>query len=166
MCLRLYVVRLNVHTPFHRICVNYTVTCVNGGLWQSSCIKGSQLFTTSGTFFPPPGVTTVYVLLIGGGGGGTCGPMAGGSGGYVSCGSVNVSGTTNISVIVGTGGQSACNTELYGGSSSFGSNITAIGGRTASVNWVFKAISRNGADGGTGSGYGIYEVYGTKLTNE
>ena len=98
-----------------------------------------------------PGVTTVYVLLIGGGGGGTLGNFPGGSGGYVSCGSVNVSATTNVNVIVGIGGQpSDTNIELYGGSSSFGSIIIASGGRTASGG---ASLAHNGADGGTGSGY-------------
>ena len=83
---------------------------MNGGVWQNSCTKGSQLFNSSGTFYPPPGVTTVYVLLIGSGGGGTCGNYPGGSGGHVSCGSVNVSGMTNVNVIVGDGGQPSCNT--------------------------------------------------------
>ena len=124
---------------------------MNGGLWQSSSIKRSQLFTTNGTFCPPTDVITVYVLLIGGGGGGTsAGPYPGGSGGYVSCGSVNVPGATNINVIVGAGGQSSVGTALFGGSSSFGSNITAIGGQ---VNG-----GRNGADGGTGSGYATLMV--------
>ena len=135
---------------FHRIFVNYTVTCVNGGLWQISSIKGSQLFTTNGTFFPPLNVTTVYVLLIGGGGGGTFGDFAGGSGGYVSCGSVNVSGMININVIVGTGGQPSDGTELSGGLSSFGSQITASGGKTAKGGG---GLAHNGANGGSGSGY-------------
>ena len=139
---------------------------MNGGLWQSSCIKGSQLFTTSGTFIPPPGVTTVYALLIGGGGGGTYGDLPGGSGGYVSCGSVNVSGMTNINVIVGTEGQPSVGTQLFGGTSSFGSNITAIGGRTTSGNGVLTVYNHNGVDGGTGSGYSTYLVPNLLTTTE
>ena len=132
---------------FHR----FMVTCVNGGLWQNSTIKGSQLFTANGTFYPPQGVTTVYVLLIEGGGGGTCGNFGGGSGGYVSCGSVDVSGMININIIVGIGGApSDTNAELFGGSSSFGSQITASGGKTASNSG---GLNHNGANGGTGSGY-------------
>ena len=137
-------------TYLHSICTNYTATCVNGGLWQSSCTKGSQLFTTNGTFYPLPGVTIVRVFLIGGGGGGTCGNFPGGSGGYVSCGSVNLSGKTNVNVIVGDGGQPSSGAESIGGTSSLGSIITALGGRAASADGCFL---HNGADGGTGSGY-------------
>ena len=62
---------------------------------------------------------------------------------------------TNIKVIVGTGGQPSSNTVLYGGSSSFGSQISATGGGNVA--------GRNGADGGTGSGYATRVK---KLTND
>ena len=71
-------------------------------MWQSNCTKGSQLFISNGTFYPPPGVALVRVFVIGGGGDGASGNYPGGSGGYVSCGSVSVSGMTTVTV--GNGG--------------------------------------------------------------
>lgn len=71
-----------------------------------------------------------------GGGGGTDGVGLGGGGGYVACGTLNVTGGASIPRVVGasgTGGVAAVNSILStlfgstGGVSSFGSLLSAAG---------------------------------------
>lgn len=81
-----------------------------------------QLFTSSGTWTVPAGVKTCEVTVVGGSNyGGTAGSAAGG---YYK-GIVNVTGATTVPVTIGSGGIAGA---TLGGSSSFGTYVTAMGG--------------------------------------
>ena len=120
--------------------------------------RGSQIFTSNGTFTVPASTSSVqvHVVAIGGGGGGTNGHQAGGGGGYVACGTFNASGGTTIAVTVGAGGSGAeaqfssnyiaGNTD--GVASTFGQMLAAPGGTT--ITNVPGTVP--GAAGGSGSG--------------
>jgi hypothetical protein len=107
----------------------------NGTTWVSAASSGSYtngttlLYTSPATFTVPTGVTAVSVICIGGGGGGSSPSQDGGVGGT---GWAYVSGLTpgsNISVTVGAGGTGFVNSPGgAGGTSSFGSYLSATGG--------------------------------------
>jgi len=95
-----------------------------------------QVFTASGTFTPSSRLLQlggwVHVLLVGGGGGGhydsgTYGPRYGGGGGEVISRVVQVTGP--VSVTIGAGGTGRSTSPTAGGDSTFGSLLTARGGR-------------------------------------
>jgi len=100
--------------------------------------SGSQQYTTPGnhTFTVPAGVTSVSVVCVGGGGGGNVG--GGGGGGLRYKNGLAVTPGQAITVTVGAGGGP----RQAGGSSSFGTFITAYGGATGP----------GAGDGGTGGG--------------
>ena len=83
--------------------------CTKGGKWSTitNYPPGSQLFTSSGTFTTPTGmaVTSARVFAVGGGGGGACGDFVGGAGGYVACGTFDLSNVSDVNVVVGAGGR-------------------------------------------------------------
>jgi hypothetical protein len=96
-----------------------------------------QIFTSSGTFTVPSGVTSVLVTLIGGGGGGSKGRgtdapgSGGGSGGVYYRTPVTVTSGSSISVTIGAGGAGGAGTTYNGsagGTSSFGTYLSATGG--------------------------------------
>ncbi len=103
-----------------------------------------QVFTSSGTWNKPAGVTSVMVELCGAGGAGAnAGPGtdnggAGGGGGGYARELLDVSGYSSQTVTIGAGGTGA------GGTTSFGSLLSATGGTAGS--------GRNGGSGGVGSG--------------
>lgn len=121
----------------------------------AACGSYSQTFTSSGTFIVPPGVFSVRAFAVGGGAGGTSGHQSGGGGGYVSCGTLNVTGGDTIPIVVGAGGAGGSawlwqsgveGTEPFnGGNSSFGSLLSASGGQNQT------AVDA-GSAGGTGAG--------------
>lgn len=90
-----------------------TVRCARGGKWKAdpNCPAGWQLFNSTGSFaftiLSEMLLTVVRVLVVGGGGGGACGDYFGGAGGYVACGTFDLSSTTKVSVLVGAGGSGA-----------------------------------------------------------
>lgn len=96
-----------------------------------------QIFTSSGTFIVPSGVTQVLVTLIGGGGGGSKGGGAhssgagGGGGGVYYRAPVTVTPGSSIPVTIGSGGAGGTSSHIdgyAGGTSSFGSYLSATGG--------------------------------------
>lgn len=107
----------------------------NGTTWVSAASSGSYtngttlLYTSPATFTVPTGVTAVSVMCIGGGGGGS---SPGGTGGVGGTGWAYVSGLTpggTVSVTVGAGGTGFVNSPgSPGGTSSFGSYLSATGG--------------------------------------
>ena len=109
-------------------------------------------FTASGTFVVPPGCSTVALLVGGGGGGGGFNSGGGGAGGSVMCNaSVAVTPGASFAVVVGSGGLGQvlanwCDPAPSGGSSSFGSLVTAPGG----VGGV--CLTRSGGAGAGGPG--------------
>lgn len=114
-----------------------------------------QSFRVSGTW-TNPGASMVHVKLIGGGGGGSGYCESGGSGGYAE-GFYNVSGVGSVAVTVGGGGSYA----VYyagagnGGTSSFGSYLSASGGYGANQNY-----SHSGGHGGNSFGGAGLSVVG------
>ncbi len=96
-----------------------------------------QVFTASGVFVVPPRVYTVYVTMCGGGGGGGRGNGYYGGGG-AQCWikqPVSVTPGDSITVTVGAGGTGKTSSDgngTAGGTSSFGSLLSASGGASAS----------------------------------
>lgn len=118
---------------------------------QTQVIKGSQIFTSSGTFTAPDGVTAVQVFCVGGGSSGCCNRSnsgGGGGGGYTTTKTVSVTPGNKYAVVVGAGGaetgteQGAQNA---GGQSSFGGGLVAANGG-GTTGW------KAGAPGGSGGG--------------
>lgn len=116
-----------------------------------------QSFTSTGTW-TNPGATQVHVKLVGGGGGGAGYCESGGAGCYAE-GFYNVSGVATVAVTVGGGGSFAAYyaAASQGGTSSFGSYISAIGGYGANQQY-----SHSGGHGGnSASGQQFYAVGGS-----
>jgi hypothetical protein len=111
-------------------------------------IPGVQSFTV------PSGVTSLNIAVIGGGGGGANGHQGGGGAGYLSVGSFSVLADTIYSVTVGAGGFGAATDPsgnnivglTAGGSSAFGSLISALGGG------IVAGINLGGHNGSSGGG--------------
>jgi hypothetical protein len=105
----------------------------------------------------PEGCTSIYVQIVGGGGGGAGYAEGGGAGGY-SEKYIDVKNVKTVQVNVGSGGSN----RLYygnagdGGTTSFGSYLTATGGYGANRN-----VQHEGGRGGIGQG-GHLNIYGGK----
>lgn len=99
-------------------------------------------FGVSGTFVVPSGVTSIRIRLWGGGGGGASQSLTGGGGGGFAIKTLSVTSGTSYAVTVGEGGLRG----TTGGTSSFGSDVSATGGGGANNNNVGQH------DGGTGTG--------------
>lgn len=108
--------------------VNSSATGVE---WAVGVAQGYEEFLTSGTWNKPSEATWVIVELVGGGGGGApYGPpgqlLFGGMGGSVVLRVLRAADLpASVSVTVGAGGAAASN----GGTTSFGSMLSASGGR-------------------------------------
>lgn len=93
-----------------------------------------QVFNSSGTFTVPVGITRIMIEVWGGGGGGTVGVSgsyggSGGAGGGYGKNIFTVIPGTIYTVTVGSGGTGSCTlSPNSGGTSSFGSLISATGG--------------------------------------
>jgi len=88
----------------------------------------AQLFTSSGTFTVPAGITKLKITAFGGGGGGSS--NNGGLGG-AGVALVTVTAGASYTVTIGSGGNGAAYTNAgatAGGTTSFGSLVTATGG--------------------------------------
>jgi hypothetical protein len=115
-------------------------------------------FTSSGTFTVPIGVTQVRVTVIGGGGaGGTHTTIPSGGGGAGGHGSATITGLTpgsQIPVTVGAGGSAftggATGQGGSGGTSSFGTYVSATGGSGGGGG----SVVTTAAGGGGGSSVG------------
>lgn len=114
--------------------VPYALFAGNGSP-PASGFSNMQVFNASGNWISPPGVNKIMVEVWGGGGGGGSGSgsgslASGGGGGGYGKGIYTVTPSTNYSVTVGTGGVvgTTGNAGFAGGTSSFGSLISASGG--------------------------------------
>ena len=117
--------------------------------------KGILVFTGPGTYVPSSGTRLVHVRLVGAGGGASGYGESGGSGGYAE-GFFDMTGVSSVSITCGTGGSA---TYYSGGagtgtSTSFGSFMTATGGRGAN-----SSHQHCGGLPGVGSG-GDFNMYG------
>lgn len=126
---------------------------VGGGL------IGVQTFTSSGTYTPTPGTNKIVVRVVGGGGsGGSCTATSSGQGSAASGGGAGAyaealltSGFAGVTVSIGAGGLPAAignNAGNIGGTSSFGTAVTAPGGTTG---YGSPALSPPFLFGGTGT---------------
>lgn len=114
------------------------------------------IFTSNGTYFPSAGTKSAFVRVVGGGGGGSCYAETGGSGGFAE-GLINLVGVSSVSIQIGQGGGGNYYTGFQGaagGTTSFGSYLTATGGRGAN-----NPNRHCGGYGGVGSG-GLINLYG------
>ncbi|MEY6764277.1 carbohydrate kinase [Kluyvera ascorbata] len=152
----------------------------NLGLGDANGYVGRKIaekwITASGTYTPTPGTKRIRVTIIGGGGGGGSGQ--GNSAGYVSAGSgggaggvarktIDVTSVSSVSVTIGSGGNPgvfSSNQPGDGGTTSFGSYMTAGGGgrgsNCGSVAFGVTQIIANGG-GGVGSGGDINTIGGS-----
>lgn len=107
------------------------------------------------TWTKPTGCKTIRVICVGGGGGACGHGESGGAGGFAEKW-INVESITSVSVTVGGrgGGSGYHSGSGDGGTSSFGSYVSAAGGYGANRNW-----SHSGGHGGTGHG-GDINLYG------
>ena len=114
-----------------------------------------QYFTGSGTYTKPAGIKFIRVQVVGGGGGGSGHAEGGGAGGYAEE-VIDATSITTVTVTVGTGGGGVTyhNQGGNGGTSSFGSYLSATGGHGAN-----RQGGHSGGVGGVGSG-GNVNIYG------
>ena len=126
-------------------------------------------YTVAGsyTWAKPPGCTSILVRAVGGGGGASGYCESGGAGGFAER-LIDVTSVTSVAVTVGGGGAGAAyvgttgGLSTNGGTTSFGSYITATGGFGSNRNF-----NHTGGFGGVGSGGNInlYGGTGTGHTN-
>ena len=107
-------------------------------------------FTSSGTFTPSSNLVADILVLAGGGGGGAGVGGGGGAGGIVSYTGQSLSNGTGYSTIIGSGGagfNGSGGIGTQGGSSTFGSLSSAIGGGYGAY-----TSTPTGGNGGSGGG--------------
>lgn len=133
-------------------------TFVNWTRYSGGSLLNVQRFTANGTYTPTPGTTFIIVEVQAGGGGGggaasssTVASVAGGGGAGAYGKSQITSGFSSVAVSVGAGGAggAAGASGTGGGTSSFGSMITCVGGSGG-----FTTSSSTVAAAGSGSGGG------------
>jgi hypothetical protein len=131
---------------------DYTITSNTGRTYYNFLATGKTM-----TFTVANGpATTTYIAVGGGGGGGWAEGGGGGAGGVVTSASYSLaSGTYNI--VIGTGGIGGSNTGgasatngSTGVSTTFGSNITALGGSGG-----VSSYNTGGTTGGSGGGASV-----------
>jgi hypothetical protein len=108
-----------------------------------------HLFANSGTF-APLGTLTADITSCGGGGGGGNNGAGGGGGGELDIWSSNSLSASAYAVTIGAGGVGSTTNGARGtngGTSSFGSLVTSLGGGNGGG-----ALDPNGATGGSGGG--------------
>jgi hypothetical protein len=126
------------------------------------------VFTSSGTYTPSPGMKQCIVEICGGGGGGagasTAAPnrimgagSGGGSGGYSKkvFTSAQIGASQTVTIGVGGNGSSGYGNGSPGGTTSFGSFLTASGGSGGTPVFTGGGVNyqvANGGGGGVGSG--------------
>ena len=134
-------------------------TQASGLKWTTLIAPTVKVFTANGTYTPPAGLKAAYVMVkaAGGGGGGTTTAARGGGGGEGETGwrlltAAQIGASQTITI--GTGGAAiTANTNANGnngGTSSFGSLLTAVGGigGTAGNNGGAGGVGGNGGTGG------------------
>jgi len=90
-----------------------------------------EVFTSSGSWTVPNGITECSIFISGGGGGANA-TAAGGRGGSAYVQLTNLSGTYTITI--GSGGTGSSSSPTAGGTSSFGTLVSATGGAAGNDN--------------------------------
>jgi hypothetical protein len=128
----------------------------------------TQIFTTSGTYYPSSGLVACEVEIVGGGGGGAGAPGSstpyycvgaggGAAGGYTkaifTASDIGDSQTITIGA-AGAGGASGKHAGTAGGTTTFGSLLSATGGGAGPVtgDGIASIVINSAGVGGTGSG--------------
>jgi hypothetical protein len=136
-----------------------TITYTSGRIFHT--------FTGNGTFTIERGSAAVEIMAIGGGGGGGCYSGGGGGAGnmIVATGTLGVGAYTVGVGDGGAGGVFGTSPSTSGGSSTFDSNLTALGGGGGG-SYGIAAAQDGGCGGGATSGdtTGVYNVAGTGIT--
>ena len=124
----------------------------------------TSMYTINTLFTVPESVDGNFMVRIFGGGGGGCYGRnsdgnfgAGGGGGWMNNGTLKLSKGSQIQIIIGSGGNKlgrvkSNSTADSGGTSSFGSYLSAFGGRGGSTIFDYSAIHTIGGYGGSGGG--------------
>ena len=116
-----------------------------------------KTFTASGTWTKPADIKRVVVEVCGGGGGGNEGTTTlaggGGGGGGYSRKVIDVTAIASETVTVGTGGAGGTTSGAAGGTSSFGTHLSANGGAGSSGSGAGGGTAANGNVNVTG-GFG------------
>ena len=127
----------------------------NGGGGGGGGILITNTFVDNTSFVVPNHTGNISVRIFGGGGGGSRVSSwggAGGGGGWMNNGEFTIANGTSVQITLGMGGGSA----MAGGTSSFGTYLSANGGEGGKY--------CNGGNGGSGGGGGGY-VQGSSLAN-
>lgn len=134
--------------------------------------QGQQIFTESGTFTVPANVTSIDIFCVGGGGSGGHSNSTssqgnktnagGGGAGYTATKKGHaVSAGQTFAVTIGAGGPHTSGSSSVGGTTSFGSVLSATGGNGGQGGKVSGSVK--GGDGGSGGGgaggSGSYATY-------
>jgi hypothetical protein len=120
-------------------------------------VYGGSTTTQTFTWTVPAGIGAVRARCWGGGGG--SGASGGGGGGFAMKAIYDLTGVTSIAVTVGLGVASG---NITGGTSSFGSYVSATGGQYASTGGSGSGgdINYTGGTGGGGRGGGSASIFG------
>lgn len=112
-----------------------------------------RIFTASGTWTVPQGVGKVRVRMWGGGGGfwPNVSQTSASGGGFALRAIYDLTGVTSVAVTVGAGGGSG----TIGGTSSFGSYVSATGGQSGAASAVITPGTGVGGDINTSGGSGV-----------
>ena len=163
---------LSASTKYYFTVCAYVTNVGNGTSYNvnatTSAPKGSQTFTSSGTFTVPSGVTSIDIFCVGGGGAGggiyckddpNYFATGGAGGGYTSTKKgYAVTPGASFTVTIGAGGiaQKPTNSTQHsslishGSATSFGSVVSAAGGNGTTGG--YGGISASGGAGGSGGG--------------
>lgn len=118
-----------------------------GGLTPSVLVTSTIVQDTSWTV--PNHTGNVSVLIFGGGGGGVNNNCGGGGGGWMNNRTLSLSNQQTIQITIGSGGSAG----QAGGTTSFGTYLSANGGEQASGSWLtYRNWVWKGGNGGSGGG--------------